>query len=77
MNNTNLKKSNIKEKLIPDDDPIWQNLLNSPRINELFEGIKQAEKDIIKGEKGKDFDEFFEEFNKEHFNGNLFQASNS
>ena len=77
MSNTNTRNLNIKEGLVPDDDPVWQNLLNNPRINELFEGIEQAERDIKNGEKGKDFDEFFEEFNKEHFNGMLFQASNS
>lgn len=77
MNNTNTRNLNIKEGLVPDDDPVWQNLLNNPRIDELFEGIEQAERTIKKGEKGKDFDEFFEEFNREHFNGMLFQASNS
>lgn len=77
MSNTNTRNLNIKEGLVPDDDPVWQNLLNNPRINELFEGIEQAERDIKNGEKGKDFDEFFEEFNREHFNGMLFQASNS
>ena len=77
LSNTNTRNLNIKEGLVPDDDPVWQNLLNNPRINELFEGIEQAERDIKNGEKGKDFDEFFEEFNKEHFNGMLFQASNS
>lgn len=77
MRNINTKKLNIKEGLVTDDDPVWQNLLNNPRINELFEGIEQAERDIKNGDNGKDFDEFFEEFNKEHFNGMLFQASNS
>ena len=77
MSNTNTRNLNIKEGLVPDDDPVWQNLLNNPRINELFEGIEQAERDIKNGEKGKDFDQFFEEFNREHFNGMLFQASNS
>lgn len=77
MNNISIKKLNIKEGLVTDDDPVWQNLLNNPRINELFEGIEQAERDIKNGDNGKDFDEFFEEFNKEHFNGMLFQASNS
>lgn len=77
MNNINTKNLSIKEGLVPDDDPVWQNLLNTPRINQLFEGIEQAQRDIKNGEKGKDFDEFFEEFNKEYFNGMLFQASNS
>ena len=77
MSNTNTRNLNIKEGLVPDDDPVWQNLLNNPRINELFEGIEQAERDIKNGEKGKDFDQFFEEFNRKHFNGMLFQASNS
>lgn len=77
MNNINTKNLSIKEGLVPDDDPVWQNLLNTPRINELFEGIEQAQRDIKNGEKGKDFDEFFEEFNKEYFNGMLFQAGNS
>ena len=77
MDNSNEKYLDIKEGLITDDDPVWQNLLNNPRINELFKGIEQAERDIKNGEKGKDFDDFFEQFNKEHFNGKLFQASNS
>lgn len=77
LNKTNTNNLNIKEGIVPDDDPVWQNLLNSPRINEMFEGINQAERDIKNGEKGKDFDKFFEEFNREHFNGMLFQASNS
>lgn len=72
MNYTNIKNLEIAEGLIETNDPIWQNLLNNPRINELFDGIKQAEKDIKKGIKGKDFDEYFNELNRSHFNGELF-----
>ncbi|MBQ8044226.1 MAG: hypothetical protein IJ272_08825 [Clostridia bacterium] len=77
MNNTDKKNFNIREGLFIDSDPVWQNLLTNPRINELFEGIEQADSDIKNGEKGKDFDEFFEEYNREHFNGMLFQTNNS
>lgn len=57
--------SRFKENLVPDYNPVWQNILNSPRINELFEGIEQAEKDIENGNEGQDFDQYFKElFNK-------------
>jgi len=57
--------SRFKENLVPDNNPVWQNILNSPRINELFEGIEQAEKDIENGNEGQDFDQYFKElFNK-------------
>ena len=57
--------SHFKANLVPDNNPVWQNILNSPRINELFEGIEQAEKDIANGDEGQDFDQYFKElFNK-------------
>ena len=68
---------NIKGTLISNNDPVWQDLLNNPNIQELFDGIEQAEKDIQAGKSGQDFDMFFENLNKEHFNGTLFQTSNS
>ena len=65
MNDNCNINSHFKEKLVPDDNPVWQSILKSPRINELFEGIEQAEKDIANGDKGQDFDQYFKElFNK-------------
>ncbi len=72
-----MNTTNIKGTLIRDNDPVWQELLTNPNIQELFDGIEQAERDIEAGKKGQDFDMFFDNFNKEHFNGTLFQSSNS
>ena len=62
MNNKNIK---IQGTLVNTDEPIWKDLLNSPNIQELFDGIEQAEKDIQAGKEGQDFDIFFNNSNKD------------
>lgn len=74
MESINTKNIYINEGLVEDSNPNWIGILQNPRINELFEGIKNAQRDIDNGEEGKDFDEFFKEFDKKHLNGKLFQT---
>lgn len=74
MKSINTTNISTKEGLVKDNNPNWISILQSPRINELFEGIEKTQRDIDNGEKGIDFDEFFNEFNNEHLNGKFFQA---